>query len=118
MEKGITLTNPPVGELVYLNLPNHPSSSTDKTPPSPPANVWKCKGSNMGHEGVEIIWEPATDNNWISYYEIFRNGVSAFSVVKGTYDFHPDWSIQDTIAVRTVDGDGNASELVEALESD
>ena len=54
---------------------------------------------------------PGTDNNWISYYEVFRNGIAIDRVAKGTYYF--DHSAGGDLAakyeVRTVDGAGNAS---------
>ena len=87
MSQGITLQNPQEGELIYLNLPMHPGSGADKTPPSSPQQVSKRIGTNMGYIGVELTWLPATDNNWVSYYEIFRNGVAIDKVAKGTYYF-------------------------------
>ena len=71
----------------------------------------KRAAENMGYPGVELTWKPGTDNNWISYYEVFRDGVAIDKVAKGTYYF--DHSAGADLAaqyeVRTVDGAGNAS---------
>jgi hypothetical protein len=114
MSHGITLPNPQEGELIYLNLPLHPGSGADKTPPSPPQQVSKRIGTNMGYSGVELTWLPATDKHWVSYYEIFRNGAAIDKVAEGTYYF--DHSLAADLAaryeVRAVDGSGNTSPKV------
>jgi hypothetical protein len=116
MARGITLEKMPAGELIYLNLPMHPGSSLDKEPPKPPLGIVKQRAENMGFPGVELKWQPGSDNNWISYYEIFRNGMPLDKVAKG--DFYFDHSAGADVAanyeVRTVDGAGNASVLVAA----
>jgi hypothetical protein len=112
MSHGITLQNPEQGELIYLNLPMHPGSDADTVPPSPPHQVSVRLGTHMGYTGVELAWLPATDNNWVSYYEIFRDGEAIDKVAKGTFYF--DHSLGNDLAaryeVRAVDGSGNASE--------
>ncbi len=106
----------PPGELIYLNLPLHPGSKLDSQPPAAPGDVQKRPAENMGYPGIELTWKPATDNNWISYYEVFRDGVAIDKVAKGTYYF--DHSAGADLAaryeVRTVDGAGNASPPVAA----
>ena len=71
---------------------------------------------NLGYPGIELTWKPGTDNNWISYYEVFRNGVAIDKVSKGTYYF--DHSAGADLAaryeIRTVDGASNASARVSA----
>jgi hypothetical protein len=68
----------------------------------------------MGYPGVELTWKPGTDNNWVSYHEVFRNGVALDKVAKGTFYF--DHSAGADLAadyeVRTVDGAANASAKV------
>jgi len=117
MTKGITFQKMEEGELIYLNLPMHPGSSADKTPPAPPTQVVKRVGTNMDFIGVELTWNRAVDNNWVSYYEIFRNGNPIDKVAKGTYYF--DHSAGADAAARyevqAVDGSGNVSEKVVAL---
>jgi hypothetical protein len=111
IRNGIVLPKMPPGELIYLNLPMHPGSKLDITPPTPPSAVIKRRNNNMGYPGIELEWTPGTDNNWISYYEIFRNRVAIDKVAKGTFYF--DHSAGADLAaayeVRTVDGAGNPS---------
>ena len=111
MAQGIRLEKMAPGELIYLNLPLHPGSKLDRQPPTPPSGAVKRHGENMGYPGVEIAWKPGTDNNWVSYYEVFRNGIPIDKVAKGTFYF--DHSAGADLAVqyeiRTVDGAGNAS---------
>jgi len=114
MERGITLAKMPAGELIYLNLPLHPGSKIDKTPPAPPTPVELKAAENMGYPGVELAWKPGTDDNWVSYYQVFRNGDAIDKVAKGTYYF--DHSVGADVHARyelaTVDGAGNDSPRV------
>ena len=118
MSKGLTLPAVPAGELIFFNLPGYPGSGTDKTAPEPPANVTAKPGSNLGTRGVEVAWSAARDDNWISYYEILKNGAVAARAAKGTFyfDHSPGLRGDSTAkyAVRTVDGDGNRSAAVDA----
>jgi hypothetical protein len=112
MEKGITLAKVAPGELIYLNLPDHPGSKTDKESPSIPGKASKTISSNMGYPGVNIKWSAAKDNNWISYYAVYRDGIMIDKVAKGTFYF--DHSAGADLAavyeVSAVDGAGNTSE--------
>jgi hypothetical protein len=83
MQSGIRLEKMPPGELIYLNLPLHPGSKLDREPPTAPGNVQKQAAENMGYPGIELTWKPGTDNNWISYYEVFRNGIAIGSRGQG-----------------------------------
>ncbi|HIJ72997.1 MAG TPA: hypothetical protein HPP83_02740 [Candidatus Hydrogenedentes bacterium] len=111
MANGVALSEVPPGELVYLNLPKHPGSPLDWLPPSAPSTVAKRLGEHLGYPGVEIAWEPGHDDNWVSYYEVFRNGFPIDKVAKGCFYF--DHSVGAELAavyeVRTVDGAGNVS---------
>jgi len=111
MAAGIRLEKMSPGELIYLNLPLHPGSKLDKEPPGPPSRVTKRAGENMGYPGVEMAWEPGTENNWVSYYEVFRDGAAIDKTAKGTFYF--DHSAGADLAaqyeIRTVDGAGNVS---------
>ncbi|MEI6071972.1 MAG: hypothetical protein WCS31_09280 [Verrucomicrobiae bacterium] len=111
MSKGIFIEQMIPGELIYLNLPLHPGSKLDKEPPTSPPSAVKQLAENMGYPGVEMKWEPGTDNNWVSSYEIYRNGKLIDKVAKGAYYF--DHSVGADLAsnyeVRTVDGAGNVS---------
>lgn len=111
MEHGIHLDPMRAGELIYLNLPMHPGSKLDTEPPTSPTAVKKRRGVNMGYPGIELTWESSTDNNWVSYYEIFRDGERIDWVAKGRFYF--DHSAGADLAanyeVRSVDGAGNVS---------
>ena len=58
------------------------------------------------------------DDNWISYYEVLRDGVLLTKVAKGTFFFDHSGNAQNLVPsryeVRTVDGDGNRSALAKA----
>jgi hypothetical protein len=116
MANGISIPKVAPGELIYLNLPLHPGSKLDQTPPTPPTEARKRVAVNMGFPGVEIVWKPGTDDNWISYYCIVRNGATIDKVAKGLYYF--DHSAGADLAAKyeilTVDGAGNVSDKTEA----
>ena len=113
MANGISLPTVPAGELIWLNLPRYPGSGTDKTSPTPPAHVTKRFANNLGAAGIEVAWSPGSDNNWISYYEILKNGAVVAKAAKGRFYFDHSPGARDELAaryeVRTVDGDGNRS---------
>ena len=119
MEKGIALAKMLPGELIYLNLPLHPGSKLDKKAPGAPKGVATRPAANMGYPGVELTWKKGSDNNWISYYEIFRNGKPIDKVAKGTYAFDHSAGADPAAVyeVRTVDGAGNVSALAAAKAS-
>jgi hypothetical protein len=116
MASGITLEKMPPGELIYLNLPMHPGSSLDKEPPKPPSAALKKRADNMGYPGIELKWQPGSDNNWIAYYELFRDGAPLDKVAKGTFyfDHSAGADLGSTYELRTVDGSGNVSERAAA----
>jgi hypothetical protein len=111
MTGGIAIKDQKPGELIYLNLPNRPGSGHDKAAPQSPGHVLVRRETNIGHGGIGVYWSPGTDNNWISYYEVRRDGSILDKVAIGNYYFdHAEgWSNAREYAVRTVDGDGNAS---------
>jgi hypothetical protein len=120
MQNGITLPEIAAGELIFLNLPGYPGSGTDTVAPEPPSNVTKRLGTNLGIQGIEISWLPAHENNWLSYYEILKEGQPIARAAKGTFyfDHSPDarHSLDSRYEVRTVDGDGNRSSSIAARE--
>ncbi|MCC6822699.1 MAG: hypothetical protein IT579_18360, partial [Verrucomicrobia subdivision 3 bacterium] len=83
----------------------------DVKPPKPPQTVVKRSGENMGYPGVELSWNAGKDDNWISYYEIFRDGTALDKVAKGTFYFDHSAGADPAARyeLRTVDGAGNAS---------
>jgi hypothetical protein len=118
MSDGISLDKIAGGELIFLNLPKYPGSGTDHVPPSSPARVTKRVGTNLGTQGIELSWSPSHDDNWISYYEIHKNGQLIGKAAKGTFFFDHSESARNEIDARfeveTVDGDGNHSPAVSA----
>ena len=113
MSEGITLDKVPAGELMFLNLPHYPGSATDHTPPTAPSKVTKRLGSNLGAQGIEIAWSPSQDDNWISYYEIHKDGKLIGKTALGTFFFDHSAGARNDIGknyeVLAVDGDGNRS---------
>jgi hypothetical protein len=120
MADGIALPSVPPGELIFLNLPNRPGSGADKVAPEPPSQVTKRIATNLGTQGIEIAWSPGRDNNWISYYEILKNGTTFAKCAKGNFFFDHSLGARHELAanyeVRTVDGDGNRSPLAAAQQ--
>ena len=114
MKSGITIEKMNPGELIYLNLPMHPGSKRDSEAPTAPARLSVKSGVNMGFPGVELSWSPATDNNWISYYEIIRDGLVIDKVSKGTFYFDHSAGADPAgkYTVVTVDGAENRSKSV------
>ncbi len=118
MAKGVQLPSVAPGELIFLNLPEYPGSGADKARPLPPSNVTKRVGTNIGAQGIEVSWSVASGQDWISYYEVLKDDHLIGRSAKGTFFFdhssgarsHLDRNYQ----VRTVDGNGNRSALVEA----
>jgi hypothetical protein len=121
MSDGISLDKVAGGELIFLNLPNYPGSGTDHIPPSSPANATKRLGTNLGTEGIEVSWSSSHDDNWISFYEIHKNGRVIGKTAKGTFFFdHADSArneIDARFEVTAVDGDGNRSPAVSARKT-
>jgi Melibiase len=114
MAKGISFSRVEDGELIYLGLPMHPGSPADKIPPSVPSELSVTVGTHMDQIGVELRWKAATDNNWISYYEIYRNGEAIDKVAKGTFYFDHSAGADPAsrYGVAAVDGSGNLSPMI------
>ncbi len=120
MANGIAVSNQVAGEMIYLGMPNRPGSGTDKTPPMPPSRVIARREVNIGHCGMGIYWSPGRDDNWVSYHEVRRGQDLVWKVPTGAYffDHFPRWGNGDKYSVRTIDGDGNASDWTEAVSLD
>ncbi|GGD98440.1 hypothetical protein [Paenibacillus nasutitermitis] len=110
MTNGIPLTIAASHEFIYLNLENRPGAGTpDTTAPTVPTNVVKKQASYLGHSGIELTWTASTDNKFLSYYEIFKNGVSVTKVSKGTFYFGENGSVTDNYQIKAVDSHNNKS---------
>jgi hypothetical protein len=113
MENGIVMDDlPPPGELIFLGLPKRPRSGTDKTPPRAPGRVLSCRETNIGQPGIGLYWSPGADENWVTCYEVRRGDRLLDRVATGTYyfDHGSGWESGEPYGVRTIDGDGNASD--------
>jgi hypothetical protein len=121
MADGIRFDQIAAGELIFLNLPHYPGSGTDHRAPSSPTSVTKRIGTNLGVQGVEVSWTPSNDDNWLSYYEVRKNGRLIEKVAIGTFFFDHSKSARNdldaTFEVIAVDGDGNRSSAVAAEKS-
>lgn len=116
MTEGIALTPLQVGEVIFLNLENRPGTGYDQIAPESPVSAFVSNARYMDRSGVELVWDEGLDNNWVSYYEIFKNGKAYDKVSKGTYYFDVNGTLNDHYSIRTVDGDGNASDQVAAAQ--
>lgn len=114
MSSGIPLKKLAVGELIFFNLTTRPGLGADKTPPAAPSAVTRNAAMYLNHAGQELSWAAGRDEQWLSYYEIFKNGAAIDKVSRGTYYFDVGGVDGDSYQVRTVDGDGNHSDLVSA----
>jgi hypothetical protein len=116
MREGITLTGPAPGEIIYLNLPDHPGNRIDTAAPTAPAQATCREARFMGVPGVAIRWKPARDDRWLSFYEVYRDGERLDRVAKGCFYFDHSAGADPAARyqVRAVDGAGNRSEFAEA----
>ncbi len=113
-EQRITLSSPAAGEIVWLGMPKRPGGGGDTTAPSAPASVTAAHETNMNVPGVGVTWPAASDDTFLSGYDVLRDGARIAVVSKGTYyfDHSPAASPQSTYAVRAFDGDGNRGATV------
>ncbi|MDO8189492.1 hypothetical protein Q5424_26700 [Conexibacter sp. JD483] len=111
MSRGVTLSRPPAGELVFLGMPKNPGGGRDTTAPAAPGNVTARYATNVNYDGVDVTWDAATDDGFVSRYEVLRDGVKIATVAKGRYHFDhdPAASTHATYSVRAIDADGNVS---------
>jgi len=111
MEEGLTLESPAPGELIYLNLTDHPGNRRDTTPPTAPSAARAARSRNMGVPGVEVSWQPASDETWLSHYTVSRDGQALERVAKGCFYFDHSAGADPAAIyeIRAVDGSGNVS---------
>ncbi len=112
MSNGIALGTEPTGGVIYLGLPYVPGAGHDTCAPTAPGRVLARRETNLGHSGVALYWSPGSDKNWVSYYEVRRNldVIGKSSIATYYFDHSIGWNETADYAVRTVDGDGNASD--------
>ena len=85
--------------------------STTITAPTAPTNVTATAATNVNYPGVDVRWSAGSDDNWVSYYNVYRDGTLIGKTAKGTYyhDHTPAATPTATYSVKTVDGDNNPS---------
>jgi hypothetical protein len=108
---GITLNGAQQGEIIFINLPGRPGAGSDATAPTAPAAVTATASTDDNYPDVTVSWSAASDNNWVSYYNVYRNNAYLGRVAQGTVyiDHTPGASPTATYGVQAVDGDGNTS---------
>lgn len=111
MSQGIRIEQMPPGELIYLNLPFHPGNHEDQRPPSPPSAVTQHVAESMGYPGVALHWKAGRDDQWVSSYEVFRDGTTLGKAAKGTFFFDHSAGADPAASyeVLTLDSAGNRS---------
>jgi|GEM_PF-4091552 hypothetical protein len=115
LEKGISVEGCAEGEMIFFNMPLTPQSGRDKTAPVMAEN--SCTAENAiyaGVSGVALRWDAATDDNFVSYYDVYKNGAFADRVSSGTFWFDKTAADGDEYEVRAADGDDNVSSFVRA----
>ncbi len=119
LAEGILMETLQPGEIIYLNLSRRPGAGTDNTPPDAPRDVRQRVADYVFTQGVAVSWEPATDDNWLSGYQVFRIGPDGAAtdlgrVSRGTFLFDrsapASLLTQCHYEVESIDGDGNTSE--------
>lgn len=113
---GISFSSIPQGQVIYLNLPDRPGAGSDTTTPSAPTTVSAALSTDDNYPDVVVSWSGATDNNWISYYNVYRDNVYLGRVAEGHVyiDHTPGASPDATYGVQAVDGDGNTSAITDS----
>lgn len=111
MARGIALTDAAPGELVYLNLSDHPGNPWDATPPAPPTDLRQAAARWMAVPGVELRWQPGGDETWLSGHLVYRDGERLERVDKGSFYFDHSAGADPAALyeVRAIDGSGNES---------
>ena len=115
IKKGVSVAGCELGEMIFFNMPNTPSSGRDISSPYLGNECYKTTAEYIGVSGVALTWTEATDDNFISYYAIYKNGELVDKVSSGLFWFDKNGSINDTYEIRAVDGDENVSEKVTAM---
>lgn len=110
METGLYLENVGCGELVYLNLSDHPGSTLAGLAVSPPPRAAVRQETNIGHDGVGIYWIGAPGRG-VSHYQVCRAGVCIANVAVGTYwfDYSDAYDPDACYEIRTVADNGSVS---------
>lgn len=104
MQRGIVLDNVADGELIFLNLPDHPVSyegCLQLPKKEKPLGVFQRCEQNGGINGNALYWESLPD---AETYLIFRDGAKIGCVRKGNFFFDADKTKTENYSVCAIDG--------------
>ena len=115
MRDGITYDGRDAGEIVFLNLDDHPGAGLDTEPPTAPTLTTAAWADYWGHRGVALRWTESQDNNIVAGYRVLRDGAEISYVAIGTFylDESAGASPSADYVIVAVDGDGNESAIGE-----
>jgi hypothetical protein len=113
MAEGIRYDGTDAGEMVFLNLGDHPGAGTDTEPPTTPKLLSAEWAEYWGHRGVALRWTESHDNGLVAGYRVLRDGAEIGYVGIGTFylDESDGADPKADYAIVAVDGDGNQSAL-------
>ena len=112
--KGISVAGCEIGEMIFFNMLNNPGSGRDLNAPYLPDECTVAQASYIEAQGLALNWTAATDDNFVSYYAIYKNGVLVDKVSLGTFWFDKNGTDTDVYEIAAVDGDENYSQKVTA----
>lgn len=114
-----TATDPSTGSSYVLTFNNDGTMTASGTivqcngdfqPPTIPGNV---TAQAVGPNQINVNWSPSTDNNGVSYYQVYRNGQPAGTPGGQNNTFWPDTFVSPTTTytytVAACDFNGNCS---------
>ncbi|MGO9239305.1 MAG: hypothetical protein ACLQBJ_00725 [Bryobacteraceae bacterium] len=118
MRTGIRFLPENKHEVILLNLDNAPGRGADHTPPTVPGKAWLKRESWGGRTGVALRWTASHDNVIVAGYEVMRDGRLLDHVGIGTFyfDASPGAGLDRRYDVLAIDGDGNRSGSVAAVQ--
>jgi len=118
MQKGIRFLPENKHEVILLNLDNTPGRGSDHTPPTVPGKAWLKRESWGGRTGVALRWTASHDNVIVAGYGVMRDGRLLDHVAIGTFyfDASPGAGLDRRYEVVAIDGDGNRSGSVTAIQ--
>ena len=110
MQDGISIRKVTASEVIYFNVQDRPGMGTDHIPPTTPEWIRTTEEYWMGHKGIGVEWAAASDNVFVSYYQLYKNGQPLAKVSTGTYYFDISGE-KGTYSVCAVDCDDNQSDI-------
>lgn len=115
MENGFDLRTFTDGELIYLNLPDHPGSGNCPKP-GPVCGLFARADEAFGRSGVGVYWSPCAGDPDCFWWEVAKNGEVIGRPAFGTYWFDSAAGAlpsRATYSVRAVNYDGTVGPWTE-----